>query len=225
MQEAGGVFGPRVQIKVNDLVERYGNVYVTASKSGKLTKNHVELFSEHIIAPYVQENRFLLILDSWGGQTNEDLFDPYFADENGEPSCAIAVIPPLCAQYCQPCDVTFFRQVKQILKKMQNCEVLFKERRELTSREDSIKLHSIVHHQLSSPSFTNLIKYAWSTPGYTDDRIFFSTVNEVCFPEDVFRQKCCVGNCEKSAFIRCARCYKCVCFTCFYDAFHPESCT
>ena len=39
MQETGHNFGPRVAKTVEQLTEEYGNVYVTCSKSGKLTKN------------------------------------------------------------------------------------------------------------------------------------------------------------------------------------------
>ena len=44
---------------------------------------------------------------------------------------------------------------------MQNASELLKEQREIASREDSLKMHSIAHYQLSAPAFEETIKYAW----------------------------------------------------------------
>ena len=51
--------------------------------------------------------------------------------------------------------------MKKIIKKLQNASTLLKEKREINCREDVLKIHSIVHYQLSSPIFQNMIKYAW----------------------------------------------------------------
>jgi hypothetical protein len=50
--------------------------------------------------------------------------------------------------------------MKNLIKKLQNASGLLKEQREITSREDAIKINSIVRHQLSAPVFENMIKYA-----------------------------------------------------------------
>lgn len=43
--------------------------------------------------PYVQKNKFLLLIDSWDGQTNVTMYDEIFMDEHDEPSCTIKIIP------------------------------------------------------------------------------------------------------------------------------------
>jgi len=74
MQEPKGIFGPHVSNTVEKLTKNYGNVIVTASKSGKLTKDHFHSFVENIIKDYCKQEEFLLILDSWGGQTDMAYF-------------------------------------------------------------------------------------------------------------------------------------------------------
>ena len=46
-------------------------------------------------------------------------------------------------------------------------------------------------------------------------------VNEACFPVDAIKKPC---KCEKSAFIRCARCPETFCFPCFVEEYHSDSC-
>lgn len=200
----------------------FGNVYVTASKSGKLTKNHVKLISENILAPYVKNNNFLLILDSWGGQTEPSLVHDFFTKKDGARSSNVEVIPPHCTPYCQPLDVYFFRQVKVLIKSLQNCVVLLEQKRHLTSREDAIKIHAIIHHQLSAEIFSNMIKYAWYSAGVLETKPEFKNVKEVCFPKTILTEKCI--SCDKKAFIQCAVCREYICFVCFYDACHTKTC-
>ncbi|KYN27428.1 hypothetical protein ALC57_03184 [Trachymyrmex cornetzi] len=117
MQEPKGQFGPRVKRQVTLLSEKFGNIYVTASKSGKLTKQHFNEFVAEIMKPYCEDSDFLLILDSWGGQTDISLFNSHFTDDDGNCTATVEVIPPHCTPFCQPCDVYFFRQVKNFIKK------------------------------------------------------------------------------------------------------------
>jgi hypothetical protein len=91
---------------------------------------------DNIIKPYVKKDKFLLILDSWGGQINPALYDKKFVDENDEPTCSLKIIPLKYTPLCQPCDVYFYRQVKNYIAKFQNCPVIIAANRELSSRED-----------------------------------------------------------------------------------------
>ncbi|EFN73584.1 hypothetical protein EAG_01905, partial [Camponotus floridanus] len=63
----------------------------------------------------------------------------------------------------------------------QNCSFLMEQKREIASCEDCVKIHSIVHHQLSAPIFEIMLKYAWFASKLTDERDVFMNVNEVCF--------------------------------------------
>lgn len=222
LQESTGTFGPRVQKTVNEFCKIYTNVIVTSSKSGKLTRNLYTKYLQESLHPYVKQEPFLLLIDSWGGQTDGSLYDEIFQNAEKQTTCSLKIIPPKCTPLVQPCDVYFYRQVKNFIKRLQNSSHLIEQNREITSREDCLKIHSIVHHQLSSPVFENMIKYAWFASKLSDDREIFMNVNEVCFQVENLKKAC---ECKNSAFIRCARCFITFCFLCFYDQYHCGNCT
>ncbi|XP_029662700.1 uncharacterized protein LOC115235213 isoform X1 [Formica exsecta] len=221
LQEATGMFDPKIRKAVDEFAKIYTNVVITSSKSGKLITYLYTEFLKEMLAPYVRQGKFLLLIDSWDGQTNPALYDKIFLDDDGIGTCTIKVIPSKCTSLCQPCDVYFYRQVKNLIKRLQNCSFLIEQKREITSREDCIKIHAIVHHQLSAPIFENMLRYAWFASKLTDKREIFMNVNEVCFPLDILKQPC---NCKNATFIRCARCRANYCFACFYDKYHPTMC-
>ena len=111
--------------------------------------------------------------------------EQYMMQHDNAGTCTIKVIPPKCTPLCQPCDVYFYRQVKNFIKRLQNCSILIEQKREITSREDCIKIHSIVHHQLSAPIFEKMLRYAWFASKLTDEREVFINVNKVCFSLDI----------------------------------------
>ncbi|XP_032673519.1 uncharacterized protein LOC116845214 [Odontomachus brunneus] len=224
LQETGDKFGPIIQKQVDALVVEFvGNVIVKCSKSGKLTTNIYKDFLKEILQPYVKNEKFLLIIDSWGGQTNSQIYDDIFVDDEDIPSCQIKIIPPKCTLLCQPCDVYFFRQVQNFIKKLQNCTYLLKRNRKIANREDAIKIHSLVHNQLSAPIFCDMLKYAWFASQITNERTFFKNVNEVCFPDSVNKTNC-TDCAHEMSMIVCAWCNELLCFKCFYDKYHPKSC-
>lgn len=146
-----------VKVRIERLAEELGNVYITCSKSGKLTTTLYKDYLNGVLKPYVNQNRFLLVIDSWTGQTNMDMYDETFVDDVNMPTCSVKVIPGKCTSMCQPLDVYFYRQVKLLIKRLQSNVVLIREEREINSREDCIKIHSIIHHQLSADIFKNMI--------------------------------------------------------------------
>ncbi|XP_067212474.1 uncharacterized protein [Linepithema humile] len=222
MQEPSGIFGPLVKKNIDKFSDEYKNVIVTCSKAGKLTTELYKKFLTSIISPYVKKNKFLFIIDSWGGHTNPALYDEIFEGEKGEATCTLKVIPPKCTPLCQPCNVYFYRQVKIFLMRLQNAPItLLQEQREIASREDAIKIHSLILHQLSAPIFVPMIKYAWFASKLTSDRAIFLNVTEVCFPTSLLGKKC---TCEKVAFVKCSWCKSVLCFICFFDRYHPKVC-
>ncbi|XP_070171198.1 uncharacterized protein [Polyergus mexicanus] len=221
LQEPTNKFGPIVTKTVKKLEAELKNVVVTCSKSGKLTKDLYKQFLETIVVPYVTNNKFMLITDSWEGQTDCSLHDDIFENDSGEATCTLKFIPPKCTPLCQPCDVYFYRQVKNFIRRMQNAPALLKDQREIAPREDAIKIHSIVHHQLSAPIFFPMLKYSWFAAKLIEERSIFSNVNNVCFPSTLLKKHCA---CRDASFVKCAWCEKSLCFTCFYDKFHPNNC-
>lgn len=122
---------------------------------------------------------------------------------------------------CQPCDIYFYRQVKNFIKRLQNCSALLQQQREIGTREDAIKIHSLLLHQLSAPVFKPMLLYAWYASKLIEERPIFLNMNELCFPAIVIKRKC---FCKNVGFIKCAHCNVILCFQCFYDAYHPNIC-
>lgn len=124
LQEPTGKFGPRVQTIIDEYTEKYKNVIITCSKSGKLTTGLYTDFLNSCLKPSVKNEKFLLLIDSWGGQTKPEIYDEIFQDDNKLPTCTIKVIRPKCTSIVQPCDVYFYRQVKIFIKHLQNAAYL-----------------------------------------------------------------------------------------------------
>ena len=124
-----------------------------AQNTGKLQTDTYQKFLLEIVKPYVLTNKLLFIVDSWSGQQNCVMYDELFLDpaEQNAPNCTLKIIPPKCTPLCQPSDIYFFRQVKNLVSRIQNASTLIAENREISDRENIIKLHSIIHNQLSSP--------------------------------------------------------------------------
>jgi hypothetical protein len=79
---------------------------------------------------------------------------------------------------CQRCDVHFYRQVKVMVKIIQNASDLFREQREIPSRKDAIKIH-FFKQQRSAPIFEKMIEYVSFASKSTSTRPIFQNVNEV----------------------------------------------
>jgi hypothetical protein len=64
----------------------------------------------------------------------------WFLNED-ESTCSLKIILPRCTPLCQPCDVYFYKQVKNYIAKAQNCLVLTAANREPSSWEDNKNAH------------------------------------------------------------------------------------
>jgi hypothetical protein len=94
---------------VKTLSKKFGNVFVTVTKSGKLQRQTYEQFLNNVIKPYVKKDKFKLDPDFWGGQTNPSLYNEKFVDKNDESTCSLKIIPPQFRPTCQLCDVCFYK--------------------------------------------------------------------------------------------------------------------
>lgn len=221
LQEPGGQFGPRVAVDVQRYEDDFGNVYVTCSGSGKMSTALMKTYLDEIIKPYVGSRNFLFLLDTWSGQSNQNLLED-FVDEQGNPSCTAKWIPPSTTRFCQPLDVYFHRQLKIFIKLLQNSTYLLQNKREINTRVDCIKIQALLHNQISAPIFKFMIQYAWYASKMINDRDIFWNVKDVCFPERPPKSKC--SDCDSTSFARCSWCRHFVCFVCYYDKYHPKSC-
>ena len=115
LQEVSGKFGPTIQKKVDEYSNEYKNIFITCSKSGKLSSSLVLQFNQNVIQSYVENRPFVLILDSWSGHSKQTLYED-FKNENGESTCTLKIIPANYTPLCQPLDVYLHRQMKYFVK-------------------------------------------------------------------------------------------------------------
>jgi hypothetical protein len=134
-------------------------------------------------------------------------------------SYKLLMIPKRATSTKQPCDTYFFRQWKELTKRIYRSVSLDELDVDLSSRDAIIKLQSLVHHQLSSSIFKLMISYAWSACGYIPKQYStFSNVVEVCFSFEV--SNCSATNCNESVFICCSHCQRALCFEHLYVMYH-----
>lgn len=191
------------------------NVVTTCSASGKLTKALVECWIQEVLDD-VASNRFLLLVDQWSVQT-----DPLTYENNltkGQ-SCKLLVIPGKVTSTKQPCDRYFFRQWKNLARRMYHHVLLDELNVDLRTRDAIIKMQSLIHNQLSANIFVPMISYSWSACGYIPPQYqSFSNVIDVCFTFDA--DQCSMDDCDSYPFICCSHCQNVLCFEHFFDSYH-----
>jgi hypothetical protein len=144
------------------------NVTLTCSRSGKLNQSLVKYFNQEIILKEMKLD-FLYIIDSWTGQTNEEIYESIFGEANDAPEAEVEIIPEKCTPYCQPLDTTFHRQLKNLARRIFNHFEIFIEpfgihpEDRITARNGIIKFESLMHHQIFAPIFNEMTGTA-STP-------------------------------------------------------------
>jgi Tc5 transposase C-terminal domain/DDE superfamily endonuclease len=191
------------------------NVVTSCSKSGKLSTSLIEYWIREVLDK-VTSNRFLLFVDQWSPQADISVYENNLT--KGQ-SCKLLVIPRRTTSTRQPCDTYFFRQWKELTRRIYHRVSLDELNIDLRSRDAIIKLQSLVHNQLSSSIFKPMISHAWSTCGYIPKQHpNFSNVIEVCFSfEETY---CSNRNCDESAFICCSHYRQILCFEHFFVVYH-----
>lgn len=217
-KEKEGKFGPLV----SQIIEANtpSNVVVAASSSGKLEKVHVAHWIKNAFSLDLKENNNnLLLLDSWTGQKDSNLFQ----NINGK-NIHVEVIPPKTTKYCQPLDVFFFRQYKIMIRKIEDAvrHKFFIEGSEikLKDRVFIMKMHSIAYHQFNAPILKDMILFAWQKSGYATPMHIhkFQGILQSAFTFTT--ATCQMGDCKQSAFMRCLYCNLVLCFDHFIIACH-----
>jgi hypothetical protein len=103
MQEQSGSFGPRV---IQSLFKA-PNIYVTATKSGKLTINELKIWFKEIYFPAVGD-KSVLFIDSWNTYKDRDLIKGVTPEGK---NVEILTIPPNTTSLAQPLDKYGFRYI------------------------------------------------------------------------------------------------------------------
>ena len=95
IQEISGQFGPIVPQQL----PKFDNVFITCSKSGKMTRDLVVNFKENIIKPYFKES-FVYLADSLSGHKDIEMYSNIFGTK-----CKFFQIPVHTTAFLQPLDV------------------------------------------------------------------------------------------------------------------------
>ncbi|KAL1487471.1 hypothetical protein ABEB36_008988 [Hypothenemus hampei] len=208
LREPSGEFGPRVEQNLF----RPENVYIMASKSGKLTTEHFKTWMTEVFIPNTGQ-KSLLLLDSWSGQCPAVIQAVYINDKD----ITARTIPAGTTGMIQPLDVFGFRVWKNFVRKFSDAVLLYNYDINLHERNNLIKLQSLVHNQLSSPRYTNLFKYSWFKSGYIEERPP-EFENPVEYSFNTVASKC--DLCNQVAVFKCGWCKKNLCFKHFFDEYH-----
>ena len=211
LKESSGAFGPIVQ----ETLFRPVNIYLEASKSGKLTSQHFQTWFSEVYLPNTG-SKSMLLLDSWTGHCPSQLEQLIPQDKEVQ----FFTIPKKTTGIIQPLDVYGFRIWKNFVRVFSDNVILLEQNVNLHSRNEVIKLQSLTHNQLSSPRFKDLFKYAWFKSGYVETRPneFVNPVDFCYFRSEKHVPKCSI--CGMAAFMRCAWCGKYFCFKHFYEEYH-----
>ena len=211
LKESTGTLGPIVQ----RTLFRPVNIYIGASKSGKLTSEHFKTWFSEVYLPNTGR-RSMLLLDSWTGHCPNELQQLIPQDKE----VTFSMIPKKTTGIVQPLDVFGFRIWKNFVRTFSDNVILQERDVNLHLRNEIIKLQSLTHNQFSSPRFKNLFQYAWFKSGYleTHPSEFQNPVDFCYFRNEKLIPKCSI--CGEPAFMRCAWCGKYFCFNHFYEEYH-----
>lgn len=212
LKETSGSFGPRVE----ETLFRPANVFIAASKSGKLTTQHFQSWFTNAFVP-VTGSFSVLLLDSWSGHCPANLkeFMPHQKDVR------ILTIPKKTTGMIQPLDVYGFRVWKNFVRTFSDRVILLNYDINLHLRNNIIKLQSLTHIQLSSPRFHNLFKYAWFKSGYIEERPpQFENPVDFCFSGKDIEEISRCSICDAPAIIRCSWCKEYFCMHHFFEEYH-----
>gem|GEM_PF-2043397 len=213
LKEASGNFGPRVE----ESLFRPANVYIAASKSGKLTTQHFQSWFTNVFVP-VTGSFSVLLLDSWSGHCPASLQE--FIPKKDK-DIRILTIPKKTTGMIQPLDVYGFRLWKNFVRTFSDRVMLLNYDINLHLRNNIIKLQSLTHIQLSSPRFHNLFKYAWYKSGYIEERPpQFETPVDFCFNGKDIQEIPRCSICDAPAVIRCSWCKQYFCMQHFFEEYH-----
>ncbi|XP_076545224.1 LOW QUALITY PROTEIN: uncharacterized protein LOC143305442 [Osmia lignaria lignaria] len=173
LKEANREFGPKVQENLFRSPLQSVNVIITASKFGKLTSHHFNIWLTEVFLPKTGSQRVLLLY-SWSGHCPSTFQQSIPTDKE----LIALTIPKGTTGLIQPQDVFGFRVRKNFVRNFSDRVLLI------------IKLQSLTHNQLSFPRFRELFIYSWYKSGYLEQRSDQQFENPVDFyfkfPEQMF---------------------------------------
>ncbi|ULU02073.1 hypothetical protein L5515_004805 [Caenorhabditis briggsae] len=132
----------------------------------------------------------------------------------------LLTIPAGCTGRIQPCAVGIFGSFKKVVKTLTNYAQLTNSNYKFQTRDETLKLLSLVWRQLCSPKLEKWARYAWVAAGYDVPRpASFETPAQLLFPRGVAGD-CTMHGCSSTSFVKCLYCEKLFCFEHFVIDHH-----
>lgn len=118
-------------------------------------------------------------------------------------------------------DVNYNRQLKIFYNRIIEEGFYQNKLGQLTTREGIINIHSLIHNQIFSPKYVDMIRYAWhgTDPDFNVTELSKfppAMVNKNQFEFDP-AEKCHAMGCNQHAFVRCSHCGKLLCLQHFIE--------
>lgn len=205
MKEPNGRFGDHV----NATVYRPQNVELTCTRSGKFTSSTFEYWVDTILTHAIPDDeKSLMILDSWAPHKNIQNFSA-IEGRNFE----LHIVPPGTTPLCQPLDVYFNRQFKDLMKYIHHKIRLRATEGGCLDRNAVICAVSLALFIMSAPRFKAMVRYAFIKSGLMEaPREPFVRPLEAC--RIVGPTECDSEYCSSYANFLCPWCEKTRCIFC-----------
>ena len=151
------------------------NVIVQALKSGECSIEKHRVFLNDVLRP-LMFTKFLPLLDSWRTQADLTRFTAVFPNQDSQ----LLIFPEGSTGCIRPQDLSLFRSWQYFHGKIEHYTPLNRTEVTIDGRQGFINTHVIIHNQLSTPQFRNLIKSRFVQAKITNE-----TVGEICKPKDI----------------------------------------
>lgn len=185
---------------VEAVVKECKNVFVTCSKSGKMSNQLMKEWVENCWKPVVDScpQKPLILLDSWSGHKGDDNFVAV------QDKMIKKILPPGSTSQVQPCDVKYFQPHKYLTRALENSLIATCPEFQVRDRLNFIKIHSTIFRQLKHGGFQQMFRYGWHECGYLDDKYAFKNVRQKILEN--LSSNCSFPGCKRRVFGRCAIC-------------------
>jgi len=222
LQEIGGRFGPSVERGLY----RPPNVSLTCTRSGLFTDSTYKWWVDTILSNHIKhDQKCLFIADSWAPHKNAENYR-IFADN--DENFKFEIIPPQTTSICQPLDVYFNRQLKNLDRLITHpLRTKYGQQYSVFQRNTAIRIMSLIQFTLSAPIFEPMIRYSFLKSGLVAmEREEFKSSNQVCRVQSV--AKCYNFACDERVDMRCSWCANSYCILCMLglgsEGLHMDYC-
>ncbi|EGT56870.1 hypothetical protein CAEBREN_17412 [Caenorhabditis brenneri] len=186
----------------------FTKLYVTHSYSGFMSSKLACEWMLKVFLPAAPNNSVLL-LDSWNGFIQMSKL-PEVRRKNIE----ICVFPKKTTGELQPLDISFNRQFKNFVHKLES-QIRYKAKHiNISKRETKLKILEFAMDQFAAPRFNGLICRGFCKLGVNrTPQSYYENPDQYCFKPSATSKTLC-QTCRKLAFCKCGWCAKTYCVVC-----------